>query len=81
MPLIRAYGKKKVVAKDEIAAAMAAKRWKKTTKNERSQVARNMNASRWANATPEERAAHGAMLAAARAKARKKAAPKKGKTQ
>ena len=80
--LIRAYGKKKIVAKDEIAAAMAAKRWKKTTKTERSEVARNMNASRWANATPEERAAHGAMLAAARAKARKKkSAPKKVKQQ
>ena len=68
------------MAKDEIAAAMAAKRWKKTTKKERSEVARNMNSSRWANATPEERAAHGAMLAAARAKAKKKTATKKGKT-
>jgi endonuclease YncB( thermonuclease family) len=59
------------MAKDQAAADLVAKRWKKTTKAERSQVAKTMNKSRWANATPEERAAHGKMLAEARAKARK----------
>ena len=42
-----------------------------------SEIGKHGAASRWANATPEERAAHGAMLAAARAKARKKTVPKK----
>jgi hypothetical protein len=46
-----------------------------------SEIGRHGAASRWANATPEERAAHGAMLAAARAKARKKAPAKKGNAQ
>ena len=64
-------------SKDEIAAALAAKRWEKTTKRERTEVAQRLNASRWANATPEERVAHGAMLAAARAKAKKKRGGKK----
>jgi anthranilate phosphoribosyltransferase len=57
--------------KNEVAQALVARRWKKTTKEERSTVARTMNESRWANATPEERAALGQRLAAARAKARK----------
>jgi hypothetical protein len=54
--------------KNEAARALVALRWKKKTKAEKSSVAKDLNASRWANATPEERAAHGAMLAAARAK-------------
>jgi hypothetical protein len=36
-----------------------------------------MNASRWANATPEDRAAHGAMLAKARADKKKTGGKKK----
>ena len=60
------------MAKDQAAADLAAKRWKKTTKAQRSEVGRVMSTSRWANATPEDRAAHGQMLADARAKARKK---------
>jgi RNA:NAD 2'-phosphotransferase (TPT1/KptA family) len=63
------------MVKDEAAAALAAKRWKKTTKAQRSEVAQTMNRSRWANATPEQRAAQGQRLAAARAK--KKAGPVK----
>src|SRR5262245_39259110 len=45
------------MAKNEAASSLAARRWKKTTKAERSEVAKSMNASRWANATPEERKA------------------------
>jgi hypothetical protein len=75
---IRAHGKKECMT-DKAASDLAAKRWKKTTKAERSEVARSMSTSRWANATPEERTAHGQMLAAARAKARKKKA-KEAKT-
>jgi hypothetical protein len=48
------------VGKDKAAQALAAKRWKKTTPEERTEVAQNMNASRWADKTPEERAATGA---------------------
>jgi hypothetical protein len=58
--------------KDEVAQALVAKRWKKSSREERSEIARGLNATRWAMKTPEERAAHGAMLAAARAKAAKK---------
>jgi general stress protein YciG len=46
-----------------------------------SEIGKHGAASRWANTTPEERAAHGAMLAAARAKARRKAGAEKGKTK
>ena len=62
------------MSKDEAAAALAAKRWKKTTKKQRTDLAKSLNQTRWENATPEERAAHGKMLAEARAKARKKRA-------
>jgi hypothetical protein len=62
--------------KNAAATALAAQRWKKSTKEERSEHAPAMNTSRWANATPEERAAQGARLAAARAK---KKAVKKAK--
>jgi hypothetical protein len=64
------------MAKDEAAAAMAAKRWKKTTKAERSEFGKKLNELQWANATPEKRAAAGKRLTEARAKARKAAAKK-----
>lgn len=68
------------MAKDQAAVDLVAKRWKKTTKAERSEVAQTLNESRWAKATPEERKAQGKLLADARAKARKKtAAAKKAK--
>lgn len=67
------------MTKDEAAVALAAKRWKKTTKAERSEVAQTLNETRWAKATPEQRAAQGKLLADARAKARKKTAAKKAK--
>jgi len=64
------------MTKDEAAVALAAKRWKKTTKAQRSELAQTLNKSRWANATPEEREAAGKRLTEARAKARKAAAKK-----
>jgi len=61
-------------AKNAAAQSLAAQRWKRTSKQERSELARAMNKSRWDNATEEERAELGRRLAAARAKARKKKA-------
>lgn len=72
---IRARAKINVMSKDEAAAALAAKRWEKTTKAQRVELAKSLNQARWDNATPEKRAAHGKMLAEARAKARKMKAP------
>jgi hypothetical protein len=64
------------MTKDEAAVALAAKRWKKTTKAQRIEVSKSMNETQWANATPEQRAAAGKRLTEARAKARKAAAKK-----
>jgi hypothetical protein len=60
----------------QAAAELARKRWKGTTPEERSEAMGDVARSRWDSMSDEDRKAHGAMLAAARAKNRSKKAAK-----
>jgi hypothetical protein len=63
--------------KDPVAVALAKKRLKAQTPERRSEIAREGASARWKNATEEERAAHGQMLAEARARKRAQTGGKK----
>jgi hypothetical protein len=58
--------------KNAAAQALAKRRWKDTTKAERTEALRATANARWDETTEEERKAWGAKLAAARAAARKR---------
>ncbi|HEX4164630.1 MAG TPA: hypothetical protein VHZ55_04085 [Bryobacteraceae bacterium] len=58
--------------KDPAAVALARKRWDNASDAEREEAGRRRAQGHWDNASKKERAAVGAMLAAARAAARKK---------
>jgi hypothetical protein len=56
--------------KDQAAVALAKKRWKGATQEEKSATGRNAAEARWNTASSKEREAVGARLAAARKAAR-----------
>jgi hypothetical protein len=59
-------------------AALARKRWDKTTKEERSETMSELSRKKWDNMTDEDKKKHGARLAEARAKKRGTKTGKKG---
>lgn len=63
------------MSKDQATQALAAKRWKNISKEDRRELSKAMNAARWGDKTEEEKQAEGQRLAKASAAKRKKAKP------